>query len=293
MKNILKNLPLKIKEQIISKGNLDMITEIRLRVGRNLIVYYGLNENELQYEIVREDLITILKNISSNSIYSVQQDINSGFVTLEGGHRIGIAGEVVLKDDKIGNIKNISSMNIRIAREHIGISDSIIKNLLVDNCILNTIILSPPLCGKTTLLRDLIRNISNRGMNVCVVDERCEIAPMNAAKCVLDIGGRTDVISGGSKDLGMRIAVRSMAPEVVCVDEIGTKEDAEALKYLARSGVHFIATMHGNSLKDIVNSDVSSLVDNGYISRVILLSRKNGIGTIDEIYTEFDSIIRP
>ncbi len=293
MKNILKNLPPKISGEILKCGNLELITEIRLRVGRNICIYYGLKEIKLTYEVLPQDLITILKNISSNSIYSVQQDINSGFVTIEGGHRIGIVGEIVMKDNKINNIKNISSMNIRIAREYIGVSDEILKDILVDNNVLNTIILSPPLCGKTTLLRDLIRNISNSGKNVCVVDERYEIAPMNMAKCLLDVGERTDVISGGIKELGMRIAVRSMAPDVVCVDEIGTVADAEALGYLSRSGVAFIATMHGNTLKDVINSDIATLLERGYISRIILLSKKNGIGTIEKIYKDFNHIIRP
>ena len=293
MKRILKNLPQNIREELIKFPNLENITEIRLRVGENVVVYQGICEYVFPYVVLKEDLISILKNVSSNSIYSVQQDINKGFVTIEGGHRIGVVGEIVLKDDKINNIKNISSMNIRIAKEHKGISDAIIDKVIQDGYVLNTIILSPPLCGKTTLLRDLVRNISNGGKNVCIVDVRGEIAPMNMSKSILDIGKRTDVISGGKKDLGINIAVRSMAPDVVAVDEIGSKEDAEALKYLARSGVSFLATMHGDSLKDILNSDISALLKKGYIKRVILLSRKNNIGTIEEIYTDFDSIIRP
>lgn len=293
MKNVLKNLPIKMGEEILKVGNLELITEIRLRVGKNIKIYFGLKEEKLAYEVSAQDLIIILKNISSNSIYSVQQDINSGFVTIEGGHRIGIVGEIVVKDGKINNIKNISSMNIRIAREYIGVSDKVLKDVLVDDKVLNTIILSPPLCGKTTFLRDLIRNISNSGKNVCVVDERYEIAPMNMAKCLLDIGERTDVISGGSKEMGMRIAVRSMAPDLVCVDEIGTHEDAEALRCLSRSGVAFIATMHGNTLKDVMNSDIAILIEKGYVARIILLSNKKGIGTIENIYTDFSHIIRP
>ena len=293
MQKVLKNLPLNIREKLIQISDLEKVTEIRLRVGKNIIMYQGLKEQVVSYEVLKEDLTSILKNISSNSIYSVQQDINNGFVTIEGGHRIGVVGEVVLKDDKINNIKNISSMNIRISKEHKGISDGVIDKVMQYDSVLNTIILSPPLCGKTTLLRDLVRNISDSGKTVCVVDERCEIAPMNMSKCMLDIGKRTDVISGCPKCLGINIAVRSMAPDVVAVDEIGTKKDAEALKYLARSGVSFLATMHGNSLKDILNSDISILLEKGYIKRVILLSRKNNIGTIEEIYTDFDSIIRP
>lgn len=284
MNKVLKNLPISIREKILESGELEKITEIRLRMGKKMYLYYGIDERMIPYVVTREDLINILKNISSNSIYSVQQEINNGFVTLEGGHRIGVVGEVVLKDGGISNIKNISSMNIRIAREHIGISDKLLEDILNKNEVLNTIILSPPLCGKTTLLRDLIRNISNHGKNICIVDERNEIAPINASGSVLDIGERTDVISGGIKDLGMRIAVRSMAPNVVCTDEIGTSEDVEALKYLARSGVNFICTMHGGSLKDIENSEVNSLLEKGYIKRVILLSKRNGIGTVENIY---------
>ncbi len=292
MDNVLDNLPIEIKSLIVAAGRLNDLTEIRLRVGKNIYLYYGLEEIVLPYIISKIDLINILKNISSNSIYSVQQEINNGFVTITGGHRIGVVGELVLKDGAVGNVKNISSMNIRIAREHIGISDDVLDEVLVSNLVLNTIILSPPLCGKTTLLRDLARNISNKGKNVCIVDERGEIAPMCDSRCVLDVGDRTDVISGGSKEVGIRIAVRSMAPDVICIDEIGTKADAEALKYLSISGVNFIATMHGKNINDLLLSDISNLVKEGYVSRVILLSNNNGIGTIENVYTDLSSNFR-
>ena len=290
---VLNILPMEIMQLILRLDNLDSITEIRLRAGKNIYVYFGLEECILPYIISKMDLINILKNISSNSIYSVQQEINNGFVTITGGHRIGVVGEIVLKDGVVTNVKNISSMNIRIAKEYIGISNDVLDKVLVLGSVLNTIILSPPLCGKTTLLRDLARNISNSGKNVCIVDERGEIAPMYDSKCILDVGNRTDVISGGTKDIGIRIAVRSMAPNVVCVDEIGTKKDAEALKYLSISGVNFIATMHGKSINDLLLSDISCLLNDGYISRVILLSNKNGIGTIENVYTDLSSNFRP
>ena len=291
--NVLDNLPTQIKSLIVESGRLNELTEIRLRVGKNIYLYYGLEEIVLTYIVSKIDLINILKNISSNSIYSVQQEINNGFVTITGGHRIGVVGELVLKDGIVTNVKNISSMNIRIAREHIGISEKVLEQVLVSNSVLNTVILSPPLCGKTTLLRDLARSISNFGNNVCIVDERGEIAPMCDSKCVLDVGDRTDVISGGSKEVGIRIAVRSMAPDVICIDEIGTKADAEALKYLSISGVNFIATMHGKNINDLLMSDISNLVKEGYISRVILLSNNKGIGTIENIYTDLSSNFRP
>ncbi len=293
MNYVLDSLPSEIKYLICGSGKLDDLTEIRLRVGKNIYLYYGVYEHCLPYIVSKVDLINILKNISSNSIYSVQQEINNGFVTITGGHRIGVVGEVVLKDGVVANVKNVSSMNIRIAKEHIGISNAVLDKVLVSNSVLNTIILSPPLCGKTTLLRDLARNISNNGKNVCIVDERGEIAPMWDAGCILDIGNRTDVISGGTKDIGIRIAVRSMAPDVVCIDEIGSKKDAEALKYLSISGVNFIATMHGKSMNDMMLSDIASLVKEGYVSMVILLSNKSGMGTIENIYTDIPSNFRP
>lgn len=287
LETILKVLPIHIKEEIFKKKDIDKITEIRLRVDKNIYIYYGLVEEKLELKVTFEDLILILRNVSSNSIYSVQNDINNGFITIPGGHRIGVVGEVVLSGGKIKNIKNISSMNIRVAKEYIGISDRVIHCIKDNNNnVKNTIIVSPPLCGKTTLLRDIVRNISNSGKNVVVVDERGEIASMANGKCGLDVGDRTDVISYVPKEIGMQMAVRSMAPDVVFTDEIGTEEDTLAIKYLCRSGVNFVTTMHGYSLEDIMNSNIKELVLAGYVDVVISLSKANGIGTIHKIYAD-------
>ena len=148
MENILKILPASIEEYIKKLDNIDKLTEIRLRVSKSVFVYYGLKEIKTDVVVTKEDLVTILKNVSSNSIYSVQQDINNGYITVEGGHRIGIVGEIVWLDNKIKNIKNISSMNIRIAHEYIGVSDVIIDKIVTTTGIKNTIIISPPMCVK-------------------------------------------------------------------------------------------------------------------------------------------------
>ena len=250
-----------------------------------MYIYYGIKEVKTNIKIEKQHLITILKNVSLNSIYSVQQDLNNGYITIAGGHRIGVVGECILQDSKIINIKNIYSLNIRVAKEYIGISDSIINKIkTANNEVLNTLIISPPLCGKTTLLRDIVRNISNNGYNTVVVDERGEIASVYNGETTLDVGERTDVISYVPKDIGMQMAVRSMAPDVVCTDEIGTKEDIVAIKYLARTGVKFITTMHGNSLQDVLFTDMKELIDKGYIDLAIVLSKREGIGTIEQIY---------
>lgn len=291
LETILKILPIHIKDEILKLKNIDKITEIRLRAHKCMYIYFGLIEEKIDIKISLSDLVLILKNISSNSIYSVQNDINNGFITIPGGHRIGVVGEVVLCDEKIKNIKNISSMNIRVAKEYIGISNKVINFIKDNDEVKNTIIVSPPLCGKTTLLRDVVRNISNSEKNVVVVDERGEIAAMSNGNYGLDIGERTDVISYVPKELGMQMAVRSMAPDVVFTDEIGTEEDIRAIKYLCRSGVKFVTTMHGNSLEDIMNSSVKELMLAGYVDIVILLSKTNGIGTIQKIYTNLKDTV--
>ena len=283
--NVTKILPNEIKNTIEALENKQDITEIRLRVGKNIRVYFGKNEQALNIFVTKQDLIKILSNISSNSIYSVQNDINKGFVTIQGGNRIGIAGEVVVVDGKIKNIKDISSMNIRIAKEFIGVSNDIMDKIVDVTGIKNTIIVSPPGMGKTTLLRDIIRNLSGLGYNVSLIDERGEIASMFDGKASLDLGERTDIISFIDKALGMQMAIRSLAPNVVCTDEIGNVSDVEAIKYLCKCGVGYVTTMHGKSLEDIKLGPMKQIFYEGYVDTVIVLSNRKGIGSIDKIYT--------
>lgn len=283
--SVTKILPSGIKESIEILKDKEEITEIRLRVGKNIRVYLGKLEKELNIIVSKQDLIKILSNISSNSIYSVQNDINKGFVTIEGGNRIGIAGEIVIVDGKIKNVKEISSMNIRVSKEFIGISDSVMDKIIQDGIVRNTIILSPPGLGKTTLLRDIVRNLSGYGYNVSLIDERGEIAAMYDGKPSLNLGDRTDVISFVDKSLGMQMAVRSLAPDVVCTDEIGNEQDVEAVKYLCKSGVSFITTMHGKCIDDIKRGPMKKIIDDGYLDTVIVLSKRCGIGSIEKIYT--------
>lgn len=288
IENVTKILPIDISNVINSLENKDEITEIRLRVGKLLRIYFGKHEEEFNVTVAKQDLLNILSNISSNSIYSVQNDINKGFVTIQGGNRIGIAGEVVVADGKIKNIKEISSMNIRVAKEFIGVASKIMDKIVCSSGIKNTLIVSPPGLGKTTLLRDIIRNLSYKGYNISVIDERGEIAAMYAGNPSLDVGNRTDVISFVDKAFGMQMAVRSLAPDVVCTDEIGNIQDVEAIKYLCKCGVSFITTMHGKSIQDIKLSLLKEIIEDGYLDTVIVLSNKAGIGSIDKIYTNLN-----
>lgn len=285
IEHITEILPLNIKEAIENCGRSLDITEIRLRIGTNLRLRLGRIEKELDINITKEDLLRILNNVSYNSIYSVQKDINNGFLTIKGGNRIGIAGEVVIVDNKIKSVKGISSMNIRVSKEFIGAANNIMDSIVVDGRIKNTLIVSSPGVGKTTLLRDIVRNLSEIGYNVSLIDERGEIAAMYDGKPSLNVGDRTDVISFLDKATGMNWALRSLAPDVICTDEIGSVEDVEAIKKLCKCGVSFITTMHGSSIEDIKKGTLKEIVEEGYLDNVIILSNKNGIGSIDKIYT--------
>ena len=256
--------------------------EIRIKTQKPIIIKLRDIDIIIQYQVTEKDMQYIIQKICENSIYAYKEQISQGYITIKGGHRIGITGTCVIENQKISNIKYISSLNFRIAREVKGCSQKILKDIIDQehNTIYNTLIVSPPGKGKTTILRDTIRNISNgipemnfRGKICGVVDERGEIAAMYKGIPQNDIGIRTDVIENVSKYNGMQILIRAMGPEVIACDEIGTKEDIEAIQYAINSGVKGIFTMHGSNMTSVKsNSEINKIIVSKLIEKIICLS---------------------
>ncbi|KQB78139.1 stage III sporulation protein AA [Clostridium butyricum] len=292
--DIIGILPLKIGTLLKERLLKEQIYEIRIKIGKPILVYSKYGENIVNYVPTKEDMKSLIQKISNYSLYAYEEDIRQGFITIKGGHRIGIAGECVMEKGEVKTIRNISSINIRVCSEVIGCSDKLIKYIYSqkENRIFNTIIISPPKCGKTTILRDIARNISN-GMNsiglygrkVAVIDERSEIGACHFGIPQNDLGMRTDILDNCLKKEGMIMAIRSLSPEILICDEIGTKGDVEALLMAFNSGVNIITSIHGFTIEDLYKRKVfHELLDNGIIERAIVLSSRKGVGTIENIY---------
>ena len=300
---IINSLSLNLREKIRNiKG--ENIEEIRLRINKPLIIngnqrdyFYNEKSKKLDmnmnnaYVVTKEDIEQTFQIICKYSIHSFMDDIKKGFITLRGGHRVGIVGKAIVEEGKVENIKHISSLNIRISKEVKNCSDKVMNHIIKSpTTINNTIIISPPQCGKTTLLRDIVRNLSNgsdkfnfKGVKVALIDERNEIAGSYLGIPQMDVGIRTDIIETCPKDMGIIMVLRSMSPNVT--DEIGTEKDIKALYTALNGGVGLITTVHGDSIEDIRNrKELKNLLDEELFKKVILLSARKGPGTVEKIY---------
>lgn len=278
----------KLKEQILEFFPVELnipeeieknIQEIRIRLGQ-AIVYKSYNQIFKTNIIANESIILkLLECFTNNSVYAVQSEINSGFITIKGGHRIGISGTCIFENGKIKNIRYISSLNIRVAHEIKGCGENLVNNLYT-NCFENTLILSSPGCGKTTLLRDMIRELSMKGNNISVIDERSEIAAMYKGVAQNDLGPCTDIMNQCKKDTGIKMMIRSMAPNIIATDEIGDSKDIDAIYEANFAGIKLLLTAHGEALKDVP----SKLLKNKLFHNIIILRNKTKPGIVEKIY---------
>lgn len=305
--------------RIIYKIDIDTIKyveEIRVRENRPLeIVYKGsysfvTAEGKLirssnwrqtgaykPYIPNREDCMQLLDLIANHSLYTMEEQLKRGYVTVKGGHRIGLAGTTTVEHGEVKQLKTISSFNIRLAREVHDAAKALLPYII--DCeaktVHHTLIISAPQHGKTTMVRDLARMISNGlwpselahwpGLKVGMVDERSELAACHQGVPAFDVGFRTDVLDSCPKAEGMMMLIRSMSPDVIVVDEIGREEDAEAIYEAIHAGIRVVATAHGNSLTDILKRPtLRMLLEDKAFSRLVILDRSQGIGSIKHVY---------
>src|SRR5574344_1314618 len=320
LETVLRVLSIGLRE-IFSNMNINMkdLQEIRLRADKPLIVIYNNNEefvsksgrfvNDINqaYIVKVNEIKETMEYVSNYSLYAFEEEIRQGYITISGGHRVGICGKAVIDQNRIKTIKYISFINIRLAHEVIGCAKKLSQYIYRDaGNIYNTLIISPPRCGKTTLLRDLIRIVSNgddpgllelstkslanstselhKGMSVGLIDERSEIAASYLGIPQNDIGVRTDVLDGIPKTTGIMMMIRTMSPKVIAIDEIGSKEDIEAIRYGTNCGCRFIATIHGDSMSDLLlKPQIKEMIEEKIFERYVILSNRGKVSSVVHI----------
>ena len=303
-KKILQILGKKARESV-EREHMDFryLQEIRLRVGQPVIVLYKGREYILPTDsrekrrVGKEEIRETIEYISNYSLYAYENELKQGFITVEGGHRVGMAGQVVMEAGKVKNIKYISSVNIRISHEIEGCAGSLFPYIASGGQVCHTLIISPPRCGKTTILRDLIRQVSDgnewiKGCTVGVVDERSELGACYLGTAQNHLGMRTDILDCCPKAEGMLMLIRSMAPQVIAVDEIGSGEDVHAIEYAMHCGCKMIATVHGKSIEEIRKKPLfEQMVKERRFERYVVLDGRERVGEIEGIYDERGTVI--
>lgn len=291
----IRNLP-------VNKQN--KLEEIRLRAQSAVMLSTGegqvflgcdgkiVSNSEEALFVSAADISKTLEMMCEFSVYAFGEDIKNGFITLKGGHRVGISGRAVTDTGNIKTLKDISSLNIRISKEVIGCADKVIRYIIKDSkSIYNTLIISPPKCGKTTILRDITRLLSDGSreldilpQKVSLVDERSEIAACYKGIPQNHVGISTDVLDGCPKQEGMLMMLRSMSPEVIVTDEIGSTGDYEAIQNIYNAGVSLVTTAHGYNISQLKSrKEVLRLIEDHFFDRFIVLDSSRGPGTLKEI----------
>lgn len=278
-----------------AKLDYSFLQEIRMRAGQPLILIYRGRERVPTCQgspvvVTEKDLKETLQYVSNYSLYAYEQEMRQGFITTCGGHRVGLAGQVIMENGRVKNLKYVSSVNIRMSHEIPGCADAVMPYITGRTQLYHTLVVSPPRCGKTTLLRDMIRQISDgsedcQGRSVGVVDERSELGGCYRGVAQNHLGRRTDILDGCPKAEGMMMLIRSMGPEVIAVDEIGTARDVHAMEYAMHCGCRILATVHAASMEELRRKPLlQKLVKSGSFERYILLGSQKRAGQILGIY---------
>ena len=292
-KQIMNILPTEVRNVFFQENvRVEYLQEIRLRVNSSIILICKNKEQILPLIGTERIIRETLDYVSNYSLYAYENELKQGFITIEGGHRIGMSGQVLIENGRVKNLRYISSLNIRISHEIVGCADKLFPYITHNKQIYHTLIVSPPRCGKTTLLRDMIRQISDgndyvKGCNVGVVDERSELAGCYQGISQNQMGMRTDVLDGCPKAEGMLMLIRSMSPQLIAVDEIGAPEEVHAVKYAMHCGCKMIATVHGESLDEIRRKPLlEQMIKEQCFERYVVLCNKKRVGEIANIYNE-------
>ena len=291
MESIIELLPPAISSELleIAKKPGD-IEEIRIRVGRPIEVMSGRESSYGHRPVSREDADLFLNKVSQYSFYMLEEELKRGYITVQGGHRVGLAGRVILENGRVKGLRDITFFNIRIARQKKGLVNEWIR-YLYHNRWLSTLLIGAPQTGKTTFLRDLARYASLGDgsklippVKVGIVDERSEIAGCVQGVPQMDFGIRVDVLDGCPKAEGMMMMIRSMSPEIIVADEIGRMEDAEAMMEAVNAGISLFITAHGHSLDDILSRPImKNIIEEANFERIVELKRTDRPGCISKI----------
>lgn len=275
-------------QQVFARLPLSQIYELRLRANAPVVACIdGRNFTLNTVDVTCEDLENIIHKAAEYAIYAVLDQMVKGFITIRGGVRIGIAGELVMERGQVIAVKNISSLCIRIPHAVRNCSCAVLPYLFDTKRPVSTLIVAPPGAGKTTLLRDLAWQISQKypTLNTLILDERGELAACYQGENQLDVGQNCDVITGGSKAFGFENGLRSLRPDVIITDEIATADDVAMLQRAVRSGVIVIASVHAADLGEVrAKPEMGTLVSQGVFERYVVLRTGEQAGEVVGIF---------